>query len=65
MGSNRDKDELMLGLRLKLQAELEVFVVELCCPGCGLVLLLMEARAHSSKASEMLFSRGNLADVST
>ena len=65
MGSNRDKDELMLGLLLKAELpELEI-CVELCWPFCGLVLLVIEARAHNSKASEILLSRGTLADVST
>ena len=57
IGSKSDKDELMLGLRLKFNgAE----------PAAGLlILLLIAAKAQSSKASAMLLSMGSLADVST
>ena len=78
MGSNKDKDELMLGLLLKLVI-LILFNIELVfeleflpLPWLFLAfsddfwLFLIAARAHNSKASEILWvSLGNLADVST
>ena len=76
MGSNKDKDELMLGLLLKLVI-LILFNIELVFelflpPWLFLAfsddfwLFLIAASAHSSKASEILWvSLGNLADVST
>ena len=67
IGSKRDKDELILGLRLKFNAgpdaieppALDFFDV------FGHVLLLIAAKAQSSKASAILLSIGSLADVST
>jgi hypothetical protein len=76
MGSNKDKDELMLGLLLKLVIlilfNIEL-VFELFLPPWLFLdfsdvfwLFLIAASAHNSKASEILWvSLGSLADVST